>query len=808
MIQIEKIEISEFRGIRNLSFEPKRSSFAICGPNGTGKSGIVDAIEFCFTGVISRLKGEGTDGIKLKQHGPHVDSAKNPDLAVVSIDIYIPHLNKKAQIVRKISAPTSPVITPNDADIISVLKKIEDHPEFTLTRREIIKYILQPSAKRGEQVRSLLKLKKIEDIRKLFQTISNSCKKIREQTQRELDNAISMLITAIGDKFSEKSLIDSVNQHRNTIGLLPIQSLDETFGMIENGLNQKTPQLAKNTILQAIESFSEKSNIFINEHNAIVSIIKDLQQLKSNTDSVSRVSRAQLYNLALAEFDGEKCPVCDYGWDDGAFRSKINLKLQEISSVNKQINDARKSISEIRKKITDVTSHYEQISVYFEKDDKLSVLSLDTAVKEIKEQNSIFIETDDIDKTILSLNKLLSFTAQALIPLKQFREKIERIPDQTKQVEATNTLATLTQRYAFYKEKTLELDKAKQKELVAEKIYKKYDAVADSTLEEIYSKVRDNFIAYYRTIHKSDEEAFTADLLPSSGGLELLVDFYTRGKFPPAAYHSEGHQDGMGLCLYLALMNYIFGDNFTFAVFDDVLMSVDNEHRRHVSKLLNDFFPKTQFIITTHDKIWLRLMEGHRLIKPNQSLRFRSWTVENGPCDWSQLDVWGEIFELLGGNETIKASATLRNYLEFISIELCNNFNAKVHFRADSQYSIGELMPAAYKAFVELLDEGIKSAKKWNNNEMEKFAADFKTNFQLKFKDSRVEDWSINPTVHYNEWDNFHKDDLLVVAQSHKELIQQFYCPDCGHLIDIGYDDKRRKKEISCKCSKIRINLQ
>jgi len=31
----------------------------------------------------------------------------------------------------------------------------------------------------------------------------------------------------------------------------------------------------------------------------------------------------------------------------------------------------------------------------------------------------------------------------------------------------------------------------------------------------------------------------------------------------------------MGLCLYLALMKRTLGDNFTFAVLDDVLMSVD-----------------------------------------------------------------------------------------------------------------------------------------------------------------------------------------------------------------------------------------
>jgi hypothetical protein len=88
------------------------------------------------------------------------------------------------------------------------------------------------------------------------------------------------------------------------------------------------------------------------------------------------------------------------------------------------------------------------------------------------------------------------------------------------------------------------------------------------------------FSACYREINKDDESAFTAKLMPSIGKLGFDVDFYGRGHFPPGAYHSEGHQDGMGLCLYLALMSHLLGKGFTIAVLDDVLMSVDKGQSR------------------------------------------------------------------------------------------------------------------------------------------------------------------------------------------------------------------------------------
>ena len=55
MIRITAIHIEEFRGIRDLTLDLGGGNFGICGPNGTGKSGVVDAIEFCLTGNITRL---------------------------------------------------------------------------------------------------------------------------------------------------------------------------------------------------------------------------------------------------------------------------------------------------------------------------------------------------------------------------------------------------------------------------------------------------------------------------------------------------------------------------------------------------------------------------------------------------------------------------------------------------------------------------------------------------------------------------------------------------------------------------------
>src|SRR5579863_1307700 len=158
MIQIEKIEIIEFRGIRNLTLDLKKKSFGITGPNGTGKSGIVDAIEFALTGNITRLSGAGTAEISVKLHGPHVDANKKPEKSLVIISAFAPSIGKSFTIERNVKNATTAALTPSNAATKGILAKLETHPEFALSRREIIKYILTPPGNRNKEVQILLRL--------------------------------------------------------------------------------------------------------------------------------------------------------------------------------------------------------------------------------------------------------------------------------------------------------------------------------------------------------------------------------------------------------------------------------------------------------------------------------------------------------------------------------------------------------------------------------------------------------------------------------------------------------------------------
>lgn len=64
MIRVKTIHIEEFRGIRLLDLNLDAKNFGICGPNGTGKSGVVDAVEFCITGDVGATGEIGSNTVR------------------------------------------------------------------------------------------------------------------------------------------------------------------------------------------------------------------------------------------------------------------------------------------------------------------------------------------------------------------------------------------------------------------------------------------------------------------------------------------------------------------------------------------------------------------------------------------------------------------------------------------------------------------------------------------------------------------------------------------------------------------------
>ena len=361
--------------------------------------------------------------------------------------------------------------------------------------------------------------------------------------------------------------------------------------------------------------------------------------------------------------------------------------------------------------------------------------------------------------------------------LQSLTEKIAAKPDQTTALDAQTFLTTAQLRLTDYREAMRRNKAAEIAAVAAKTAYDAYCVVLEEELNNLYEEVQKDFSTFYRAINEDDEGKFTAKLTPSDGSLGLDVNFYDRGLFPPGAFHSEGHQDGMGVCLYLALMKRLFGTRFTFALLDDVVMSVDAGHRYQFCKLLKTHFPDTQFVITTHDRLWAEQMKSAGLVSGKTSLAFHSWTIDTGPLVESNVEIWQEIATALGKGKVEAAAAALRHHLEYVSRHLADQLGATPQFRADGNYELGELLPSVLKRMKDLCGKAAEAAQSWGKSVEREVAATRKTALSTSNAALNVEQWAVNKAVHYNAWANFGKKDFEPVVTAYKELLACFSCP-------------------------------
>jgi hypothetical protein len=805
----------EFRGVRNLTIDLKGKNFAICGKNGTGKSGVVDALEFGLTGNISRLSGKGTGGISLKDHAPHVDSRNRPDKAQIIIQASIPSLKKDVIIERNVKDPSNPTITPNDPDILKVLKQVAVHPEFALSRRELIRYVISTPGDRAKEVQALLQLQEVESVRTVLQKITNSYQKEIIPLKREKEQAHTQLMQALGiPSFTQQSVLDAVNLRRKLLGLNVIEGLTSATSLKDGLVTAAAPgqplrvsKIQATSDLKKLKELTERiASPEITE--PLFALIEKLTELSADSALIGNVTKDKFLKTAIALIENDACPVCDTTWNPIELKEHIAEKLKHFEAVAKKRAAFESELAPYIAILLELGYVLKSIETY----GSLFNPAVNVAALE-KYRSSIGVKYKGIQEFLplpATISHLQSFTEvpeDVVAAILALNLAVGAIPEPSEQDAARDYLILGQERFGHYKAISLRHKQAEDRASVSNKIFEAYAKSSTAVLNNIYKEVEQDFSEFYRIINHDDEGHFTAQLTPSIGKLGFDVDFYGRGFFPPGAYHSEGHQDGMGLCLYLALMKHLQGDSFTFAVLDDVLMSVDSGHRREVCSLLKSKFPDTQFILTTHDDIWLRHMRTVGLILRGAAMHFRKWNIDQGPTEWSDRDVWDEIGDYLGKDDVRAAAGLLRHYLEYVSAEICHYLRAPVEFRGDHQFELGDLLPAAIGRFNSLLKEAKAAANSWNNKDALTAITAMETNFSHYVAVSNIEQWQINPAVHYNEWANFQTADFTPVVKAYRELIESLNCNACNSILYL-VSNQGSREALRCSCGAININLR
>lgn len=814
MIQIDSLHIEEFRGIRSLDLVLNGKSFVVHGPNGSGKSGVVDAIGFALTGAIARLSGTGTAGISMQKHGPHVHRRDDPGAAWVQLTFKDTVSGQVGTVRRSIKDAAGPVLDPDTPELRQALAAVQAHPETTLSRRELIQFILAEAGKRAAEVQALLQLNELEQQRKSLKTALGKLSKEKSASAAALDTARNAVCRHLDTPSLDSSeVLRVVNAQRNILGLPELVSVDQDTDLSE-GVDQQPEDVPfdKPSSLRDINALVDA--LASDEHLTAQGelVLTSAATLADHPDHDNAIKHRAFVESGLALLDQEaRCPLCDKEWCSvDELRRHLDRKIAQSQEAADLFAAASKCsqdlVAQIELRRSPVAAVRSLATIWGTPEMRESLRAWDEG------QIALGTKLSTVAGTVQVLDELRASPFAVPRDVTDNLEALSRIvsekPDTSARVRARNFLLIAKERWSNLRIASVADERAVAAYELGQVIYKTFCDTMDSELGNLYDEVEGRFSHFYRLINAEDESGFKAQLEPTAGKLDLLVDFYGLGMFPPAAYHSEGHQDGMGVCLYLALVERLLGTGFRFAVLDDVVMSVDSNHRKQFCELLKTEFPDVQFIITTHDEVWAKQMQTAGLVSKQSQVRFQGWTVDSGPASDHGKDFWDRIDADLAVDDVHSAAHKLRRGLEAELPDIAEGLRAWVRYRGDAKYELGELLDAVKGQHGKLLKQASKSADSWKLDEAKSRVEVLKRARAAALLAQEGENWAINALVHNNDWAVMSKSDFEPVVRACRQFLDLFRCdnPDCGSWISV-VGPTGKEENLRCRCGTYNLNL-
>lgn len=780
MVQIKSIDIHAFRGIPDLELPLDGKNLVLKGENGTGKSSIVEAFEFFFTGNLSIFAGEGTKCLSLQRHTPHKNFKKE------DVSVKMTFNPGNITLVRTFdSVPTPPAA-------IRKYFQAAQKGTFVLHRSQILKFINSPPAERFRAITTIIGGERLDDVelamKRAYEDLCSSASHKEERLGSIFKTVSGELEGQVTDP---KQALDLVNQKLREIDLAELTSFDDIAKIGEGFLKslkettdfEQIAQLSKT--IERLDSFEVEDDVLDDLANLNEKIRPFLEE-KSKRDLVLRdfLTKGQ---QALETEEKNTCPLCGQEIDKERLLLQITQRLQTLSALSDKASEVRRVASDIDHKLASLDENIIEVCSEIGSIKSLDCLrenlekatkSLTKFLEKVKSAKELELDEElaveeykDIQTTI---EQLVSSAAKEC---NQIFEKIGISADWKKKMETT----TLANRVGALLKEAADIEKdlcqEKQQRDIAQRIYETFSETKKTKIGQIYEAIKGNINNFYSVLHPNEPHP-NIELSISSkrrASTDLKMEFFGSIE-DPRAFSSEGHLDSLGLCIFLAFVKK-FNEDCSFIALDDVVTTIDSQHRSRVCKLLYEQFKNYQLLITTHDEIWYNELCSHQRacgIDGNcRNMEISSWSLETGPVIQQHKPRWDRIDDKIKAGDKMGASIEGRLYLEWLLKTICLTMMARPVFKVE-KYMVADLLGPAKARINELKD------------------TPFKVAVQERFKDLEANSLMGNLMAHDNpEAENASAEEASDFCNAVHNLHLAFCCPDCKSFLKYYQDMKR-----------------
>jgi len=752
MLRVKKIKLSGFRGIKTaqelLCVKDDKavpSPFVLFGVNSSGKTSFVDGLEW-FLSPENRIQWLRREDAQEAAY-PH-NSAQSGE-SYVEIEFYedgkVTSLRKTFDDSRK----TKPILSSKD-EFRRIYQSFVIKPYFRYL--EIVEFVLNRTGveKYQELARWMGFESELNFQEKLAKVVSQLEKNI-EKIEVRRDEILKAMGQLIGNKVvDDASIIDYANSLLKNISaassgtIIPLLSSKEDLQKClpeVAKLQIQTPHAKNLHTLSSVETSLTSFAINKSLIEQVISLKGERDRFMKEQKSGSNINAIDLYNKAqeiLSDDKQEKtqCPVCGLAWDRekllvhirgelnslDQIKSKRSELLQREGEIKNLLRAERNLVAEVVPKLQEAQGiidslKYDAVERYKAILNKLEI-SLSSDIFAVSWELAIPDSKtfDEVEEEKAQIIKLIGVEKTKLEPSKEALLLDSAIQGLRKTSELWDKLIREKEEYDFWTSevaKFLEIGDAVGK-LVREGI--------KSLFNEISSLIGEYFVILRKDKDiKNIKIDFNVTKKAAGRSAEIQLSYYDINVKPAYKVLSESLLNSLGLAVYFACVRK-FNKDCGFIVLDDIINSLDIQHRETIINLLEERFSDFQVILFTHDDLWFERLQArfpHWIRK-----KIKKWEYDTGPRIDFAKTTKEELDSMLGEDETKAKEAGMKfgEYLEGVLHELCEKIEAKMKYRYYKQDlpAMNELFEAACGRLKDILgdqhDLVVKMRNAWQND--------------------------------------------------------------------------------------------